>query len=138
MSFPDEIKMIKFEYQGQPHEIPLDSFSAAIDKILLLARLAKKTGIPGVFNWFNDEIQIPVTDFEFPLANDPEDACAHLLSYGILDGFKFEFPAKKCKTLYIPDGEIRFYNDSVKTANIRFYEYIYIAYLSGGCYNEKD
>lgn len=57
MSFPDEIKMIKFEYQEQPHEIPLDSFSAAIDKILLLARLAKKTGIPGVFNWFNDEIQ---------------------------------------------------------------------------------
>ena len=132
MNFPDEIKMIRFEYQGQPQEMPLDAFSAAIDKILLLARLAKKTGIPGVFNWLNDGIQIPVTDFEFPLTNDPIEACAHLLSYGILDGFKFEFPAKKCKTIYIPDGEIRFYNDSVKTPDTRFYEYIYIAHCPEG------
>lgn len=132
MGFPDEIKMINFVYQGQTHEIPLDAFAAAIDKILLLARLAKKTGIPGVFNWLNTEIQIPVTDFEFPFTNDPKEACAHLLSYGILNGFKFEFPAKECKTIYIPDGEIRFYNDSVKTPDTRFYEYIYIAYCPEG------
>lgn len=133
----DEIKTIRFNYNGQTHEIPLDAFSAAIDKILLLARLAKKTGIPGMFNWLNAEIQIPVTDFEFPFTNDPKAACAHLLYYGILDGFRFEFPAKKCQTIYIPDGEIRFYNDSVKTPETRFYEYIYLQFCPEGL-DEKD
>lgn len=125
MNFPDEIKMIKFEYKGQPHEIPLDSFSAAIDKILLLARLAKKTGIPGVFNWLNSEIQIPVTDFEFPFTNDPKEACAHLLSYGILEGFKFDFPAKKCQTVRMTNLQIGLYSNFAKQDGKTLFEWIF-------------
>lgn len=125
MNFPDEIKMISFEYQGQTHEIPLDAFAAAMDKICYLAFKAKQTKLPGVFNWLGGEMWVQVTDFEFPYTNDPEAVCAHLLSFGILDGFKFGFSAKKCQTVRMTNLQIGLYSDFAKQDGKTLFEWVF-------------
>lgn len=125
MNFSDEIKMIRFEYQGQPHEIPLDAFAAAMDKICYLAFKASKDRIPFVFNWLNSEIHIPITNIEFPYTNDPEAVCAHLLYYRILDDFKFGFPAKKCQVVWITGGQINFYLHIAKQNGKTLFEWVF-------------
>lgn len=131
MNFPDEIKMIKFEYKGQTHKIPLDAFADAMDRIVWLACKASRLKIPALFNWLNSEIEIPITDCKFPLTNDPEVVCAHLLYYGILEDFKFQIKPSKAPEIEVTKQQIDFYQRIAKYDGKRLYEWVYEQYKMG-------
>ena len=122
---PDLEPLVGFVFDGKEVEIPYESFEALMDKLAYLAWKAANLKIPGTFSYRNTDIEIPVTDFEYPHAHDAFAVCAHLLSYGLLDDFQFAFSDARCGIVKLTNREITYYLKMAKDANKPLYKYIY-------------
>ena len=116
---------IEFKYKRKPHEIPLDSFAAAMDKIAWLAWKAGHLKLAASFDWLGGSVEIPVTDFEFPHTDTPEAVCAHLLSYGLLDGFTFPIVKERAPIVTMTNGQISQYMKFAKNEGIPLFRWVF-------------
>lgn len=122
---PDLEPLVGFVFNGKEVEIPYESFEALMDKLAYLAWKAAHLKMPGMFSWRNAEIELSVTDFEFPHAHDAFAVCAHLLSYGLLEDFQFGFSAGRCNIVKLSNSEITQYMKFAKEAHKPLYKWIY-------------
>lgn len=116
---------IKFKYKQKTHEIPMDSFAAAMDRIAYLAWKAGHLKTPAVFDWLGGTLNIPVTDFEFPHTDSPEAVCAHLLSYSILEDFTFPIVKERTLIVTMTNSQITQYMKFARNEGILLFQWIF-------------
>lgn len=116
---------IEFKHKRKPHEIPMESFAAAMDKIAWLAWKAGHLKMTASFDWLGCSVEIPVTDFEFPYTDNPEAVCAHLLSYGLLDGFTFPIVKERAPIVTMTNGQISQYMKFAKNEGIPLFNWVF-------------
>ncbi len=116
---------IQFKYKRKQHDIPLESFAAAMDRIAYLAWKAGHLKTPTVFDWLGGTLNIPVTDFEFPHTDSPEAVCAHLLSYGILEEFTFPIVKERAPIVTMTNMQINQYLKFARNEGIPLFQWVF-------------
>ena len=110
---------------GEEIAIPLESFEAMVDQALLLAHQAANLGKPEILGWNNEQILIPVTDFEFPKTATAAVAFQHLQSYGIMKDYDAGSRPMRTLPVDISGPELRFYSTCAKREGKPLFLWVY-------------
>lgn len=121
---PAEPTTETFMYKGKEYTVPSSSFNAAIDKIAYLAWKAAHLHMPATFNWMGQEIEIPVTEFEYPNRLASCTLCSHMQGYGLLEDFEFEWPKEHYDVILMTNEEITSYMKLAKAEGKLLYEWL--------------